>query len=111
MGEITNPVASKIEGLSFDQTEVTLAERPDRILEPRAESIFAAFESTDSANHVKWHIHWLRYCAVVAASVAVLLFAVAGINAFIDPFGIYRLWDIVGVNSYKPAYYHRVRLF
>ena len=111
MGEITNPVASKIAGLSFDQTEVTLAERPDRTSERRSESIFAAFESTDSANHVKWHIHWLRYCAVVAASVAVLLFAVAGINAFIDPFGIYRLWDIEGVNAYMPAIYHRVRLF
>jgi len=51
-----------------------------------------------------------RYC-VIAASVAVLLLtATVVVNVVVDPFGMYRVIELDGVNSHKPAVYHRVRL-
>ena len=62
-------------------------------------------------NRVEISTDWIRYCAAVITAVLALLCAVAGVNTFVDPFDMYRLWDIEGVNAYKPAIYHRVRLF
>lgn len=62
-------------------------------------------------NRAEKNTNWLRYYAVVAATAAALLLTVACLNTFVDPFGMYRLWDIEGINAYKPAIYHRVRLF
>src|SRR5215471_9633420 len=51
-----------------------------------------------------------RFC-VIAASVAVLLLAATiVVNVVVDPFGMYRVIELDGVNSHKPAVYHRVRL-
>ncbi len=62
-------------------------------------------------NRAEKSTDWIRYCAAVITAVLALLCAVAAVNAFVDPFDMYRLWDIDGVNTYKPAIYHRVRLF
>jgi hypothetical protein len=48
---------------------------------------------------------------VTAVTAALLLAAVAGFNAVIDPYGMYRLIEIKKINSHKPAIYNRVRLF
>jgi hypothetical protein len=47
---------------------------------------------------------------IVASSAALVLGAVVLVNAVIDPFGMYRIFDVEGVNAHKPAVYHRVRL-
>ena len=36
---------------------------------------------------------------------------IVALNLIVDPFGIYRLVDVRGFNSYKPQRYSRVRLF
>ncbi len=50
------------------------------------------------------------YASVLVVSALLLLAAVAGGNALVDPFGIYRWVEIPGFNAAKPAIYHRVRL-
>lgn len=51
-----------------------------------------------------------RYCWIAASSAALLLAAIASVNLIIDPFGMYRMIELEGVNAYKPAVQHRVRL-
>ncbi len=52
-----------------------------------------------------------KYILIVAVTVALLLAGVTGFNAIIDPYGMYRLVEIKGLNAHKPAIYNRVRLF
>jgi len=48
---------------------------------------------------------------VIAASTAALfLAAIVSVNFVVDPFGMYRIIELDGVNSHKPAVYHRLRL-
>ena len=47
---------------------------------------------------------------VCVTSLVVLLFT-AVISVCVDPFAMYRLWDVEGVNTYKPATFTRMRLF
>ena len=51
-----------------------------------------------------------RYGLMLLLSGCTLVAAVAGVNALVDPFDIYRLVRIEGFNAYKPAIYNRVRL-
>lgn len=52
----------------------------------------------------------IRYCGIAASTVALLLAAITAVNVVVDPFGMYRLIDVEGVNAYRPAVQHRVRL-
>jgi len=52
----------------------------------------------------------IKYCLIAAATAFSLLCGVAAFNTVVDPFGMYRLVEIRGFNSHKPAVYHRVRL-
>jgi hypothetical protein len=47
---------------------------------------------------------------IAASTAAVLLAAIVSVNFVVDPFGMYRVIELDGVNSHKPAVYHRVRL-
>src|SRR2546426_7920944 len=51
-----------------------------------------------------------RYCWIAATTAALLLAAVVAVNLVVDPFGMYRLVVLEGVNAYKPAVPTRVRL-
>ena len=51
-----------------------------------------------------------RYAFWMAATVAAVLASVAAVNGAVDPFGMYRLVEMPGRNTYKPAVAHRVRL-
>ena len=51
-----------------------------------------------------------KYAIVLAFSTLLLMGLVAGGNALVDPFGMYRWLDLEGFNAAKPAIYHRVRL-
>lgn len=51
-----------------------------------------------------------RYALILFASAALLLACVVGFNAIVDPFAMYRMIEIKGFNSYKPAIVNRVRL-
>ena len=53
---------------------------------------------------------YLKYTAVLFSSAALVLATVALFNVIIDPFGMYRLFDIESFNANKPAIYNRVRL-
>jgi hypothetical protein len=53
----------------------------------------------------------LRYCIIMMTVALTLLAAVAGFNALVDPFGMYRQVEIAGFNRYKPMTYHRMRLY
>lgn len=50
------------------------------------------------------------YVGVSIGSASALLAAVALFNALIDPFAMYQLAEIQGINDYKPARFKRVRL-
>lgn len=52
---------------------------------------------------------WKYVGAALGAALA-LLAAAAAFNAVIDPFAMYRLTEIHGVNEYKPTLFKRVRL-
>jgi hypothetical protein len=52
----------------------------------------------------------IHYCWGVAVTMAVLVAAVVTANVVVDPFGMYRVIAVDGVNAYKPAVHHRVRL-
>jgi hypothetical protein len=52
-----------------------------------------------------------KYILIVACTVGTLFAVVASFNALIDPYGMYRLVEIKGLNAHKPAIYNRVRLF
>jgi hypothetical protein len=51
-----------------------------------------------------------RYAFWMAWTAAAVLAAVAALNAVVDPFGMYRVVDLPGRNTYKPAVANRVRL-
>src|SRR2546428_9152510 len=51
-----------------------------------------------------------RYCWIAATTAALLLAAVVAVNLVVDPFGMYRLVVLEGVNAYKPAVPTRGRL-
>jgi hypothetical protein len=51
-----------------------------------------------------------RYCVIAASTATMLLATIVSVNAVVDPFGMYRIIKLDGVNSHKPAVYHRVRL-
>ncbi len=51
-----------------------------------------------------------RYCWIAASTAALLLAAVVSVNLVVDPFGMYRLVVLDGVNAHKPAVQTRVRL-
>ena len=51
-----------------------------------------------------------RYCWIAATTAALLVAAVVAVNLVVDPFGVYRLVVLEGVNAYKPAVPTRVRL-
>ena len=51
-----------------------------------------------------------RYCWIAALIAALLLAAIVSVNLVVDPFGMYRMIELKGVNDHKPAVYHRVRL-
>ncbi|SRR5579884_112809 len=51
-----------------------------------------------------------KYSGVAIGSALALLALVILFNAVIDPFAMYRLADIPGINQYKPAIFKRVRL-
>ena len=52
----------------------------------------------------------VRFGVVALATAAALLAGVAGFNALVDPFRMYRWVEVDGVNVAKPAIYRRVRL-
>lgn len=52
----------------------------------------------------------IKYVGVAIGSALALLAAIGAFNAAIDPFAMYRLADIQGINRYKPAIFKRVRL-
>ena len=47
---------------------------------------------------------------IAASTAAVLLAAIVALNVLVDPFGMYRIVGLGGMNEHKPAVYHRVRL-
>ncbi|MBI3358620.1 MAG: hypothetical protein HY037_03400 [Nitrospirae bacterium] len=51
-----------------------------------------------------------KYVGVALGSALLLLAVVAVLNVVIDPFAMYRLIEIQGVNNYKPAIFNRIRL-
>src|SRR5438128_2865683 len=51
-----------------------------------------------------------RYCWIAATTAALLLAAVVAVNLVVDPFGMYRLVVLEGVNASKPVVQTRVRL-
>ena len=51
-----------------------------------------------------------RYCWIAGLTAAMLLVAIVSINLVVDPFGMYRIIELEGVNVHKPAVHHRVRL-
>lgn len=53
----------------------------------------------------------LKFLTIAAGTALGILMAVAGMNAWVDPFGMYRLGSVDGGYAYKPAIYTRVRLF
>src|SRR5262252_4174147 len=53
----------------------------------------------------------IAYFAAAIVMTFALVALVAAANLYIDPFAMYRLRDVPGVNMSKPAIYHRVRLF
>ena len=52
----------------------------------------------------------IKYTLLLFGSAVLLLSSVAGFNAIVDPFGMYRLMDVEGINANKPAIYTRIRL-
>ena len=50
------------------------------------------------------------YCWIAATTAVLLLAAVVAVNLVVDPFGMYRLVVLEGVNAYKPTVPTRVRL-
>ena len=52
----------------------------------------------------------LRFSAVFALAALLVVGAVAGFNAAVDPFGMYRTLELDGFNVRKPGIYKRVRL-
>jgi hypothetical protein len=53
----------------------------------------------------------MRYCLMVLATGLTLVATIAGFNALVDPFGMYRSLEIEGFNVYKPTVFNRVRLY
>jgi hypothetical protein len=51
-----------------------------------------------------------QFCRIAALSALLLVASVTLFNAVVDPFGMYRIVNIVGFNRHKPDIYHRVRL-
>lgn len=51
-----------------------------------------------------------KYSLIVLSTLLAVLAVIVGVNVVVDPYGMYRLVDINGFNSHKPAIYHRVRL-
>lgn len=53
----------------------------------------------------------VRYCMIALATGLALVATIAGINALVDPFGMYRSFEVEGLNAYKPTVFNRVRLY
>ena len=53
---------------------------------------------------------FIKYSLTSFIAVAGLLSIVAVFNAMVDPYNIYHLITIPGLNANKPSIYHRVRL-
>ncbi len=51
-----------------------------------------------------------KYSVIVALAVLILLGSVICFNVAVDPYAMYRLVEVRGLNAHKPAVYHRVRL-
>ncbi len=51
-----------------------------------------------------------KYCLITALAALLLVGGVAAFNAVVDPYGMYRLFEVKGFNMHKPAIYNRVRL-
>ncbi|MGE5239728.1 MAG: hypothetical protein ACM3ON_13110 [Chloroflexota bacterium] len=51
-----------------------------------------------------------KYPVIAALAALILLGSVVGFNLVVDPYAMYRLVEIRGFNTHKPAVYHRVRL-
>jgi hypothetical protein len=51
-----------------------------------------------------------RYCWIAASTAALVLTVIVSVNLAVDPFGMYRLVTLEGVNASKPAVQTRVRL-
>jgi hypothetical protein len=54
--------------------------------------------------------HALRFSLVFAVAALAVVGIVAGFNALVDPFAMYRGFELAGFNADKPATYQRVRL-
>jgi hypothetical protein len=54
--------------------------------------------------------HALRFAAVFAFAAVALVAGVAGFNALVDPYAMYRSFELPGFNVQKPGIYQRVRL-
>lgn len=52
-----------------------------------------------------------KYCWIAGLSLFVVMSGVLAFNCIVDPYGMYRLIEVKGFNSHKPAIYNRVRLF
>lgn len=50
------------------------------------------------------------YALTVMLTALLVIASVVAFNVAVDPYGMYRISDIAGFNSHKPAIYHRVRL-
>lgn len=62
------------------------------------------------STHLEYAHAAIRYVCIALAMCAVGLGGIIGVNALIDPFGMYRWADLQSVNGYRPAIHHRVRL-
>jgi peptidoglycan/xylan/chitin deacetylase (PgdA/CDA1 family) len=52
-----------------------------------------------------------RYCLIILAAALAMVAGVAGFNALVDPFAMYKLTPIQGFNINKPAIYSKMRLY
>jgi len=50
------------------------------------------------------------YALTVVLTALLVVASAVAFNVAVDPYGMYRISDIAGFNSHKPAIYHRVRL-
>lgn len=54
--------------------------------------------------------HVKTYAITVALTALLILASAVVFNLAVDPYGMYRISDIAGFNSHKPAIYNRVRM-
>ncbi|MDD1624537.1 MAG: hypothetical protein LUO94_07215 [Methylococcaceae bacterium] len=52
-----------------------------------------------------------KFFTIFISTAVCLLVLVAGFNLWVDPFAMYRMVNVEGLNTYKPEIYTRVRLF